>query len=502
MKSTLTTIPVEKLQLDINNPRFAELYSGSENEDELIEYLLYNESAEEVAKGITNAGEFYPDRPLWVIKNDDIYLIKDGNRRCAAVKALSHPAKYGLSLAQIHIKELPVLIYNKKEDLESRIIQEHANSLFREWDRIAKALEVYKLYSCGSTLDSMKEIDSQPSQLIKLASFYYEAVKIGGVDLKKLLRRGRGKSGGKTIIFERLFAFSKFCGYSFRNKPSYKIFVNDKTLFKNYINALIQYLIVKPETKTQDVDNRKGGFLKELEQYGFTLPSTSSGDHNSSNSSNQQNDNLQSDEGNDPQNNGGNEQDASSQTSSSSQTQTSNNDDNQNKSGNQNNNSTSSSVKTRPVYTRKKVPATLDKLIKECYSIDANQYPNAKTALSRVTFECVLKYVVENTRYNGKTTISNSSYFRNVFYDNSNTKRQYTDFSKLKPLFSNLITVIGIRKAFENFDIERTHQIIHNYHVGAIPADAKGLCDNLIPLIEFMLQSETELISSLERSKL
>jgi hypothetical protein len=166
------------------------------------------------------------------------------------------------------------------------------------------------------------------------------------------------------------------------------------------------------------------------------------------------------------------------------------------------NTSSRKSVKTKPIYTRKKIPSTLDKLIKECYSIDAGSYPNAKTALSRVTFECTLKYVVENTKHNSKTLLCNSNYFRNVFYDRNNSRRPFTDFNKLKNLFSELITSIGIKKAFDNFDIERTHQIIHNYHVGATFSDAVGLCDNLIPLIEFLLQSEVELINSIDKSKL
>lgn len=483
MKSTLTTIKLEELKLDINNPRFAELYSGSDNEDELIEYLLYNESAEEVAKGINKAGEFYPDRPLWVIKNHDYYLIKDGNRRCAAVKALNHPTKYGLNLPKNSINELPVLIYNNREDLETRILQEHTNSLFREWDRIAKALEVNKMYSSGSSMDSMKEIDSQPAQLIKLASFYYQAVKIGGDDLKKLLRRGRGKSGGKTIIFERLFSYSKPCGYSFRNKPSYKIVVNNKTLFESYINALIQYLTDYPKTKTEDVDREKENFLYNLEPYGFTvLTSKLEQITDSSKSPFKEIDSAKSNENNTPP--------TSPISSSSSGVNTSSTF------------SSRKSIKTKPTYTRKKIPPTLEKLIKECYSIDANLYPNAKTALSRVTFECTLKYVIETTTYNGKTLLCNSNYFRNVFYDKNNIKKVFTDFSKLKSLFTDLISSIGLKKAFENFDIEKTHQIIHNYYVGATYSDAVGLCDNLIPLLEFMLQMEDDLINSLNKSKL
>ena len=486
MKSTLLDINIADLKLDINNPRFAELYSGSDNEDELIEYLLYNESAEEVAKGITIAGEFYPDRPLWVIKENGNYLIKDGNRRCAAVKALNYPSKYGMSLPKHNFQKLPVLLYEDIKDLNQRILQEHTNSLFREWDRIAKALEVYKMYSNGSSLDNMKEIDSQPSQLIKLASFYYSAVKVCGDDLKKLLRRGRGKSGGKTIIFERLFSYSKFCGYTFRNKPSYKIDIKNKTLFDSYVKALVSYLQNNPDTKTQDVDNQQVRFLNNLKDYGFDIESNNKKSNITITTSQHQIESSQSksqDKGCQPRNN-------TTPIPSTANTNL------------PTTNPAKKSIKTKPIYTRKKVPATLDKLIKECYSIDANYFPNAKTALTRVTFECTLKYVVENTKYNSKTILCNSNYFRNVFYDKNNTKKTYTDFGKLKNLFTEIIVSTGIKKAFENFDIERTHQIIHNYLVGATYSDATGLCDNLIPLLEFLLQEEDELINSIDKSKL
>ena len=63
-KSTPKNVPLANLILDVNNPRFAELYSGSTKESDLIDYLLYNESAADIADGIVAMGEFYPDRPL------------------------------------------------------------------------------------------------------------------------------------------------------------------------------------------------------------------------------------------------------------------------------------------------------------------------------------------------------------------------------------------------------------------------------------------------------
>lgn len=502
MKSTLTNIKLNDLKLDLNNPRFAELYSGSENEDELIEYLLFNESAEDVAKGINKAGEFYPDRPLWVIKKNDHYLVKDGNRRCAAVKALNHPSKFGINLPKHNFTELPILLYEKEEDLNSRILQEHTNSLFKEWDRIAKALEVYKMYSSGSSLETMKEIDSQPSQLIKLSSFYYSAVKIAGDDLKMLLRRGRGKSGGKTIIFERLFSYSTHCGYSFRNKPSYKIYIKNNSLFEKYIKAIVRYLHENPTTKTQDVDDQKIKFLNNLRPYGFSIEfSKSTNSQNTTSASNTTSNepdvdhsttNANSSNENQSQNNAQNNAQNNTNTSST----TSNNNSNQSTT------STRYSVKHKPTLKRKQIPPALKKLIDECYDLDENKYANAKTALTRVTLECTLKYIVENTNKTNGKPLKSSNHFDSAFKDKKGNILTYTNFDILKLKFTDLIKDVGIKKAFEDFDIQNPHQIIHNYRVAAVPANAKALCDNLIDLLEFMLQEEADLVTSLDSTKL
>ena len=120
-KYTNQEIELDKLILDKENPRFAELYNGSDKESDIIEYLLYTESAEEVAAAISEAKEFYEDRPLWVFKLDDgKFLVKDGNRRCAAVKAIQTPNKYDLGLSRFEIKKLPALVYNKLEDLDKK----------------------------------------------------------------------------------------------------------------------------------------------------------------------------------------------------------------------------------------------------------------------------------------------------------------------------------------------------------------------------------------------
>lgn len=517
-KATQLSVKLDDLVLDINNPRFAELYSGSLNEDDLIEYLLYTEAAEEVAKAIVKAGEFHPDRPLWVIKDGKKFLVKDGNRRCSAVKALQLPGKYKLGLAKTTIKELPVLLYKSLTDVNDRILEEHAGNLFRRWERIAKALEVLKLADTGKW-EEARELDSKPGELIKLASFYKEAVVFGGDDLRQLLRRGRGKTGGKTIIFERLFRDSKLCGYQFKNSPSFRIDVQDETKFSTYVLALIKYLKANPDTNTQSIDSNPN-FLKLLAPYGFdpNAKTSTDADDTSGNTS----DSVSSTgagETEPGQGEGtvdlgvsgfGSGTLGSSGTTSRIGTVDSGgapSDSGTAIAGSGGTGSSSGtagsigigrgSVKKIPTIKRKALPPGLKSRIKEYFDIDPITQPNSKIAMARITFECILKYVVETTKFNGRTMMNKSGHFGLVY-----RKPPFADFTLMKTKFTELIVNTGDRTAFSAFDLDNLHTIVHNYKVNGISANAEQISYNLIGLIEFMLQSESDLLSSLNLTKL
>jgi len=450
-------VDINKLMLDSDNARFAELYSGSDKEDDLIEYLLYNEAAEEIAKNISTVKQYYPDEVLWVIPHKDKFLVKDGNRRCASVKALEKPTKWKLDLPRMHIKDLPVLVYTDQKKLEYRIQEQHTHSLFREWDRIAKALKAFEMHNTGSSEEAIREIDSNPSQLIKLASFYYAAVEIVNEDLKKLLRRGRGSTGGKTIIFERLFRYSKQCGYKFKNKPSYEIEIFDIEKFREYVTALVSYLKDNLSTTHGDVDKEGKEFLgKKLKDYGF-IPGASEKQEEvtSEFKKGDLQENIKEKRG---------------------------------------------SVKTRPALERKQIAPKLKRLIDECYKLDTVNFSNAVVALSRVTFEAVLKYVIEQTEYQNKK-LSEYSYFQVAFFDKGNP-RKYTDFAKLRNKFIELIVNTGTKNSFKQFDLDDLNQVIHNYNVDAMPHDARSVKENLLPIIEFLLQDTEDFLNSIDVGKL
>lgn len=452
MPKKITFVKPADLTLDIENPRFGELYTGSHKEADLIEYLLFNESAASLVDRLGVTKEFYVDKPLLVFDNGKKLIVKDGNRRCAAVKALQDPKKYSLTTPAYTFTELPAVIYKDKSEIENRIIEEHTNSMFKKWDRMAKAIEVYRQYQSGSSIQSMEEIDSKPTDLIRLASFYYEAVKIGGDDLKKLLRNGRGNTGGKTTIFERLFRYATLCGYRFKNKPEYVIEITDKKRFTAYIKSVVAYLIKNPLTTYREVDDKDEPFFKAI-----GISSTPVGTTPNPTS---------------------NPQGSTPPTAPAPVPPKHKN-----------------KAQLKPQYNRT-IPGPLKKIIDECYDLNEQTFTNSKIAMSRVVFECCLKYVIEETKHNN-ILLKDKAYFSSAFQPG-----KWTNFTTLKSLFQDLVKNKGKKQAFKNFDLETPHQIIHNYNIAGLVRDARTLGDNLLPLIEFMLDTEANLLGSLDNSKL
>lgn len=487
-RSILKYLNLDELKLDFNNPRFGELYNGSDKEDDLVEYLLYEEAAEEIAHAIVEKDEFYEDKALWVIKDKDgKYVVRDGNRRCAAVKALQMPGKYKLSDPKTPIVELPVYEYTDEAELKARIGEEHSASLFRSWERIAKALQILDLAD-NKELELMNSLDPRPGDYIKLGTFYKEAVKYGGDTLRKQLRKGRGKTGGKTIIYERLFRDAKICGYQFKKAPSSRIEVTDLEKFKSYIKALVKYIEANPELKTKDIDDDKS-FIKKLKDYGFDAfaklvePSGGNGTGGSTNTG------AGTGSGTTTDGTGGSPVSGSSGTGTGSSGASG-------ASGTSGSGGKRGSVKKKATITRKKVPSGLIARIDEYFAIDSTTMPNAKIAMARVTYECALKYVVDHTK-SGRIIFKNSGHFGSAY-----SRSPFTNFDEMNKKFIDLIKDIGKKQAFKNFEFDKMHAIIHNYNTTGQTPVADQIKDNFIVLLEFMLQDESDLLNSLDLTKI
>lgn len=489
----LANVKLSNLILDKNNPRFKELYQ-SDKEQDLIEYLLNNEAGVDIVKSISLEQDFHSDEALWVMENENHkYIVYDGNRRCAAVKALQNPSQYGLSgVASFNIEQLPVLIYSDEKALEKRIAMHHTTSLFKEWGRLAKALEAKRLRDRHNE-DLLMEMDSKPADLLKLANFYYEAVKISGEDLKNLLRGGRGKDEGKTTVFERLFKFKNKCGFYFKKKSPYEIVIDEPKKFQHYIRAMVGLLQKSSEKITHKiVDDEKERFFCRLKPYDFDVDKS------------YDNGEEESDERNVSVSQGTSEQTSINQSLDGNIGQPlllgkeGEKVNDKNKKGK----NEKIDIKQEVNVRRKKVSGGLIYLLNECRDLKVERFPNSKIAICRILFECTLKYIMEATTFKGKP-LKEWSYFGRAYRNQSTgAPLGMVRMEELKKLFEDLIRDRGKKDCFTHFNLDIMHQVIHNKDYQALPTDASATYNNLIPILEFMLEDEQKLIDSLDLDKL
>lgn len=90
-------LQIQSLHFDERNPRLGQ-ERRTDSPRDIITYLFETEDAIEVAKSIAARG-YFPNEPLLVVIEDDGYVVVEGNRRLAALKALVDPGRVSGSQA-------------------------------------------------------------------------------------------------------------------------------------------------------------------------------------------------------------------------------------------------------------------------------------------------------------------------------------------------------------------------------------------------------------------
>ena len=83
-------ISVTSLHLDSKNPRLDASTRGA-SPRELIHFLFTNDKAIDIVESIALRG-FFPNEPLLAIREDNKFVVVEGNRRLAALKAIHEPS--------------------------------------------------------------------------------------------------------------------------------------------------------------------------------------------------------------------------------------------------------------------------------------------------------------------------------------------------------------------------------------------------------------------------
>ena len=83
------TLPVASLHLDAKNPRLGR-ETTARAPREIIQHLFDHDKALDVAQSIVARG-YFPNEPLLAVRESEKYVVVEGNRRLAALKALREP---------------------------------------------------------------------------------------------------------------------------------------------------------------------------------------------------------------------------------------------------------------------------------------------------------------------------------------------------------------------------------------------------------------------------
>ncbi|MEY9972309.1 hypothetical protein ABH966_002683 [Lysinibacillus sp. RC46] len=169
-------VHLNDLVLDPLNPRFTTREDRNFTETETIDYLIEYEELMTLAKSINSYGGFTPGERLIVVKENNKYVVLEGNRRVSSLKLLNNPKLTSLNkpIPKItkdcsqFIKEIPVDIVKYREDADKALLNRHIDGI-RLWSQFSKMRFYKKMVDNGKTIDEIKSISPDSPLTIKRA---------------------------------------------------------------------------------------------------------------------------------------------------------------------------------------------------------------------------------------------------------------------------------------------------------------------------------------------
>ena len=81
MFNEIIDVPLEKIDLDQENPRLAHL-EGPLTEEQIEEYIFDEEDGRRLYNQLKQDGQLFEE--VWLVEAGDRYIVKEGNRRVVA----------------------------------------------------------------------------------------------------------------------------------------------------------------------------------------------------------------------------------------------------------------------------------------------------------------------------------------------------------------------------------------------------------------------------------
>ena len=190
MFSEIINVPLEKIDLDQENPRLAHL-EGPLTEEQIEEYIFDEEDGRRLYNQLKQDGQLFEE--VWLVRTGDRYVVKEGNRRVVASRKYLCDVQNGRikNVDESNFNDLPAKIF--RDDLSAKEIDVFLGSVHivgkKDWSATNKGSHIFKL---------INQYDETPESVAEQLGMTVGKVK-QSYSAYKLTRDFGKKYGGKYI---------------------------------------------------------------------------------------------------------------------------------------------------------------------------------------------------------------------------------------------------------------------------------------------------------------
>jgi len=190
MFSEIIDVPLEKIDLDQENPRLAHL-DGPLTEEQIEEYIFDEEDGRRLYNQLKQDGQLLEE--VWLLKVGDRYVVKEGNRRVVASRKYLRDVQNGKikNVDESNFDYLPAKIF--RDGLSAKEIDMFLGSVHivgkKDWSPTNKGKHIYKL---------INQYDETPESVADQLGMTVSRVK-HAYSAYKLTNQFGKKYGGKYI---------------------------------------------------------------------------------------------------------------------------------------------------------------------------------------------------------------------------------------------------------------------------------------------------------------
>jgi len=190
MFSRIEDVPLEKIDLDQENPRLAHLESPL-TEQQMEEYIFDEEDGRRLYNQLKQDGQLFEE--VWLLKKGDRYIVKEGNRRVVASRKYLRDVQSGKikNVDESNFNFIPAKIF--RENLSAKEIDMFLGSVHivgkKDWSPTNKGKHIYKL---------INQYDETPESVADQLGMTLTRVK-HAYSAYKLTNQYGKKYGGKYI---------------------------------------------------------------------------------------------------------------------------------------------------------------------------------------------------------------------------------------------------------------------------------------------------------------